>query len=286
MTTSASSSNTEEAQLPSFDIGLPYVDAGSNIKKIKTSDRAFRYTGTPPVIQVKGKELFLAPGLTLVSGPTGVGKTLVVQALIRASEGKLTYINLLEPFNNVDEIDANPVAYSLQEAIELAAMSVAMGLVPVIDSLRILTYTSSGATGKRGINMGMFGYLTALNNVLAQAGASMMAVINPLLDEKEDYDAFISNCRSSVVSVIEVTSNARFVVSRRPNRDRLENFSIDPKYDADIPMSPLKDIVPGVISASGNFPRSPSTAATRSSIRQLGANSTGQMVKGEIDFLN
>lgn len=284
MNQSVSSSSTEE-NAPVFDIALPYTGGGASITRLKRSERDFKWSGPAPVIQVKGKELFLAPGLTLVSGRTGIGKTLMIQALVRASDGLLAYINLLEPFNNADEVNANPVAYDLREAIELAAVSIAMGHVPVIDSLRILTYTASGATGKRGINMGMFGYLTALNNALAQAGASMVAVINPLLDEQEDYDAFISNCRSSVVSVIEVTSTARFVVSRRPNRDKLENFSYDPSLNSEIPRSPLLQ-PSGSISASANFPRSQSNSATRNRVNQLGANSTGEMVKGKVDFLN
>lgn len=183
------------------------------------------------------RNLLLPRGLTLLLGRTGRGKTLMMKHMVKLDD-RLTYVNVLEPFGSEEDIDQLETYYDLDDGIARGVELAYLGYVPILDSLRILTYISTGAQGKGGVNKGMFGYFTALNNCLARKYLSMVAAINPLLEDDESFEAFLKDAESSAAAIILATSRSSGKFSTRagdPGEARVPRaFTLLPAREARI----------------------------------------------------
>jgi len=148
----------------------------------------------------------LPPGLTVISGPTQGGKTMLVRGMARFEP--LTRFLTVEPYDSSDEILDGVVAYnSVDSAIGAAVHAVLQGSkhLPVIDSFRESLYEISGAAGSKGVTNAFFTALTRVSNGLARADLSMVAIVNPMHEEAEYIKEFLSKLSSAVPCLIQVT---------------------------------------------------------------------------------
>lgn len=265
-----------------YEVGLPYPE-GAKIRFLPTESGRprFKREGTIIELSASGRVLTLNPGLHLAVARTGIGKTSLLKQLCALEPDTFQYINLLEPFNDETERVQQIVTYDLEEAIKTCDILVAGGVVPVLDSLRVLVYTSTGATGKRGVNMSMFIYLSALSNALARAGGAMIAAINPLIDEADDYEFFLDNCRSAVAGVMEVKTKSSLEYTGRPDRKKTQNFSF--KFSPNAAEAALPGLA---INANASDRPSDLARAMRPRLSELASPSVGKMIKGIVSTLN
>lgn len=184
---------------------VPMV-AGLGALKRHLASKSIERGTTELSIPANSRDVLLPPGLHVVMGSTGAGKSSLIKFFDSATDGRLKRINVLEPFDLLEELeDVSSIALDLSEAMAMAGAEALSGQIPMIDSFRALVHTSAGGNaGKSGVNMAIFPDLTRFNNLLALQGITMLAAINPL-SEREQYDEFKKNVESSVVGLFEVT---------------------------------------------------------------------------------
>lgn len=157
-------------------------------------------------LQVDGKGAALPLGLTVLTGETGVGKSELVDAVIGGSKGKFEKINLIEPFDNIDEVTSISTythpAGALAHA--LRAQVVDPRSLTIIDSFRAPLFTTKGAAANKGIIAAFFVLLTNISNSLAVQGRTVVATINPMDDDTEYVTLFNKKMAAAIPSTIIV----------------------------------------------------------------------------------
>lgn len=156
-------------------------------------------------------------GLTAIIAPTGVGKTRTIWEHLIKDNNFVTPVVMLESFSNEEQRTYDNVAFSYYGAMVRSGQLMMQGIVPVIDSFRVLVYEAGGNAGSKGIAMGLFGYLTALDMILARQGLRMLAALNPLVPS-EQMDDFVDYVKSSTAASMLVERTGVVQYSARPIR--------------------------------------------------------------------
>lgn len=157
----------------------------------------------------KLKTLGLEPGMFVILGGTGSGKSTLVQELMNENQGEKKLVIHAEPLSHpaIDpQYDKDPVYTSAAEYLlaEFAKFLFSDEDILFIDSFREFNYMSGGGTGKGGTNMGLFAELTKLSNLAAQFGKHVIGVHNPLAVDPEIERFLLSNMESSMPGVIHL----------------------------------------------------------------------------------
>lgn len=192
---------------------------------------------------VNGVPFLLPPGITVVTGPTSVGKSALIRALATCQTVDLALA--VEPHD--DPADISSTAYfdsadaALMYLVQRQRLSILANEVPplaVLDSLRQAVFETTGAAGEKGMVMKFFTILTRVSSSLARNGISVLVTVNPLQTDQDAVKAFIDRIKSAVPAVIELQSLSRTgsrltfrgQVSARPDRQP-RGFEFTPNSD-------------------------------------------------------
>lgn len=189
---------------------------------------------TNTVALTKRQSIDLPPGITIIMGKSGSGKTKLAMAHMTAMNDSVAYIRYGEPLDKrfVEALLKSDASgkegsgmYLLPFEVNVASAIANFLLdeetdVLIVDSLRSLFYGSGGSTGKGGVNMSLFANISFLDVVVSQRGKSLVLVINPLTDDQSAYDFFIEVAKGSVSALIDVRSPTSIrYTSRYSDRD-------------------------------------------------------------------
>lgn len=200
-------------------------------KDLEPISRRLRWPEEPKVAKARSKQIslpfaasglngpvMLPPGLTVVTGSTGSGKSTFVRVLREAMAGVVDVRRLLvvEPHDDGDEIvnvpsytnaDSALVAAVIGEyAQQRSAKKRGLPVLYVLDSLRAPLFETSGSAGSKGISMPFFAQLTRVSNCLAKAGISILATVNPMDDDPAYVSSFNRKLSASLPALIQINS--------------------------------------------------------------------------------
>jgi hypothetical protein len=164
------------------------------------------YQHTLPLIVGGFNNVTLPLGLTIISGPTAIGKSSLLRALPNVAR-----LLAVEPPDSLAELSKIPIYNSADEAL-MNGVKIALSsdMLPAIDSLRAPLFEINGPAGKNGVIMPFFTALTRVSNTLAAHGITMLATVNPMLEDEDYVQAFLSKISSAVPCFIRVnTANFR-----------------------------------------------------------------------------
>lgn len=192
-----------------------------------------------PMVDTSGRQLpSLPPGLTVIVGATGVGKTTMVRALqaAYAAQGGAVRIApavVVEPVP-ADTAPETPLFLDVDSALAWAVgiQTRDSAVLPVLDSLRAPLFETSGAAGPKGIIMPFFTKLTRVSMTLAAHGRTVVATLNPMDESPEFVKEFLQKLSASVPAMIRVDQSDGSALrvtgsySRRPARQPVM-FSLD-----------------------------------------------------------
>jgi len=191
----------------------------------------------PVDLAQKGSTLKLPPGVTMIIGRSGSGKTALALSRMNALNDNTIYARFGEPLDRRFALELATVGadeglflhqHEAKLAEQIARFLFADDLsVMIIDSLRYLVYAGGGATGKGGVNMSLFADISFLDVVAARRGKSLVIIINPLTDDDAAYKNIVEAAVGSVAALIDVESPNRIKYTSRFNADRsFRTFSL------------------------------------------------------------
>lgn len=159
--------------------------------------------------------LTLPLGLTLISGPTGVGKSALVADLSATfeaahSQDRVLRLCAVEPFD--DPADAGRPWFDTCDDALIAAVGWQREdahILPVIDSLRSTLFEMNGPATSKGMVAKFFTQLTRVSNRLAAAGHTVIATVNPMQTEKAAVDEFLQRLAAALPALVVVQSRTR-----------------------------------------------------------------------------
>lgn len=171
---------------------------------------------TAAISLVTGRQaLKLSPGAGCVLGRPGAGKTLFADTLSSLNPGKAVTIRFREP-----ELDS--LLYERSLVRELWAQLNSSAEVIFIDSLRTTFYVSGGATGKGGVNMGIFPLLTAFDILGKHHGKVLLFALNPMTTDDDAITFYLEAAKGSVSHTLYATQPKSLTVSSRSMATRDE----------------------------------------------------------------
>lgn len=195
------------------------------------SDVANRFAQPNYVVEFGPRSSIDLPlGVTVVIGKSSTGKTTFVlnylAAAIHAKKaGAVHYIKAFEPGSDIDLAKLSYTSVPTFE-VELAS-TIAHQLtsdstdVIIVDSLRYLFYSSSGgATGKGGVNMGLFMDLTFLDNLARRYGKRIVVLVNPMTNDDDSLDFYVEAAVGAVSGVAKLISPGNIKFTNRDSDSR------------------------------------------------------------------
>jgi hypothetical protein len=139
-------------------------------------------------------------GLTVVSGLTAAGKS----TLVRALPGIKRNLCVENP-DNIDELENLKIFCSMDAALLMTARdSILSKSLYAIDGLRAPLFEINGPAGGKGVIMPFFTAITRVSLTLARNGVTMLATVNPMDEDKEYAEAFLSKLAAAVPCLITV----------------------------------------------------------------------------------
>lgn len=190
-------------------------------------------------------------GVTIVIGKAGSGKTrFAFDHLFMATAARdplsVKFIKFFEPSDSRVVHKSVAPAYVEPDFEHLLATEIVESLLSdstdltIVDSLRYLFYSStSGATGKGGVNMALFMDLTLLDLLFARFNKRLVVLVNPLTDEDAAFSFYREAAVGSVSAVLSMESptNAsytnRYLPDRSMSRLTFPSKAFADVYDAD-----------------------------------------------------
>lgn len=171
--------------------------------------------GEPWELTLKKGRISMQPGAGVILGAAGMGKSLFADYL-RATHGA-TVIKYREP-------EKGAILRETQLAAALAGAIRKGSKLIVVDSLRTLFYASTGATGRGGVNMGIFELLTAFDQIAQDAGVTIWFALNPMTAERDQLEFYFDVVRGAVTYSIYAERPFHLRVSSRfaANRDNFD----------------------------------------------------------------
>lgn len=158
-------------------------------------------------------ETLLGAGAGIILGQPDSGKTLLIDSMAARNPGQVVTIRYREP-----EPDSLLYEHQLVEQLISALQSSAS--VIAIDSLRTTFYSSSGTTGKGGVNMGIFELVTAYDIIAKAYGKVILFALNPTTTDNDAIEFYLSAARGSVAHTIHTTAPKVFKLSSRTAKTR------------------------------------------------------------------
>lgn len=193
----------------------------------------------------QSERIELPLGVTTVLGKAKAGKTyfahhLLFRSAIADDPQSANYIKWFEPSQpeNLREFSARvwepDFEFQAAEVLAHCLLNKTGADLTIIDSFRFRFYgESGGATGKGGVNMGLFMELTHLDRVAAQLGKRLVILINPMTNDDNAFEYYEEACIGAVAAHVslrdvgEARYESRFVKRRASSTLRL-NASLSP----------------------------------------------------------
>jgi len=160
-----------------------------------------------------GSKITLASGAGCVLGKPNKGKTLLSNTLIRRNPDYVDLIRFREP-----EDDALTSERALVN--RMLGFFASDKKVCFVDSVRTIFYRSGGATGKGGVNMGLFEILTEYDILARHAGKVILFALNPMTNDDAQVDFYLDAVIGSVTHAVHANDPLRFRINSRQGRDR------------------------------------------------------------------
>lgn len=172
-----------------------------------------RLSIAPITLDTGRGELTLSVGAGVLFGKPDSGKTLFATTLNNLNEN-VKVLRYREP-------EADSMLYEADLVFALRDAMAIPGTVIIVDSIRTVFYdTGSGATGKGGVNMGIFPLLTAYDILARQAGCVVLFALNPMTTDDDAIEFYLEAARGSVAHTIHATAPLSVRVSSRTKGDR------------------------------------------------------------------
>lgn len=136
----------------------------------------------------------LPTGVTVIMGPGGVGKSAIAEQLAVDHDG--TLLRFSEPESGITSL-----AFLIEE---LAAAVLLKSPVTVVDSVKKLTFLSTGSSGAGGVDVGIYADFTDLSVLGTQAGVSLVLIWNPLAGEGDTarFELLTEQMKSSLAALL------------------------------------------------------------------------------------
>lgn len=215
--------------------GWPSIDSISfDVERLRGAATSDAVVAREPVtVRLGGAEkLIMDAGAGVVLGKPDSGKSLMANTMAHHNPGLVEVIRFREP-----EADSLLSERAFVEAL-YRALYKSDARVVFVDSLRTTFYTSSGPTGKGGVNMAIFTLLTAYDILARRAGKVILFALNPMSTDDVAIDYYLEASRGSVSHTLYATAPKAFRVSSRSNKSRAW---LDGKY------SPGERFTPGAL---------------------------------------
>lgn len=161
-----------------------------------------------------GNKVKLGAGAAVVLGKPDSGKSLLANTMAALNPELVTVIRFREP-----EADSLASERALVTVL-YKALYESSAQVIFLDSLRTTFYTTSGPTGKGGVNMAIFALLTAYDILARRAGKVIMFALNPMSTDDVAIDYYLEASRGSVSHTLSATAPKSFRISSRSNKTR------------------------------------------------------------------
>lgn len=187
--------------------------------------------------------LKLGPGAACVLGKPYSGKTLFADTLRKRNPADVVVIRFREP-----EVDALLYERNLVKEFYRALKSSA-GLI-FIDSLRTTFYVSGGATGKGGVNMGIYGLLTAFDVLAKHHDKVVMFSLNPMTTDEDAIQFYIEAAKGSVAHTLYATQPKHLVVSSRSSTTRDDFRQRYEPVNGDARSASMQETAPALVRAN------------------------------------
>lgn len=174
----------------------------------------------------------LPVGVTVVLGKAGSGKTRfafdhLFMATAARDQSSVRFIKFFEPGDSRvihESVRASFVEHHFEHqlAASLVDNLLADGReLTIVDSLRYLFYSSgSGATGKGGVNMGLFMDLTLLDILFSEFNKRLVVLVNPLTDDEDAFAFYREAAVGSVSAVMTMETPTTATYTNRYMPDR------------------------------------------------------------------
>lgn len=149
----------------------------------------------------------LQPGLIMLSGPTASGKSAFLRALADTVQGGIKVRRTVEPYDSIDQLGDMSYRTADQALVDcVLASSNGAKELQCIDSLRAVLFETSGPAGERGMIMPFFTALTRVSESLAANGLTVLATVNPMVQDQQVQLAFLNRLSASVSCFITLNS--------------------------------------------------------------------------------
>jgi hypothetical protein len=163
-------------------------------------DRTFIESSLPLSLAASDTPIPLPFGLTVVSGPTAVGKTSFLRAL-----PDIRRLIVVECPDSIQELKTLPIYSSVDAALLASArLTITHQALYALDGLRAPLFETTGPAGSKGVIMPFFTQITRVSNALARNGLTVLATVNPMDDEPGYERAFLSKLSASVPCFISL----------------------------------------------------------------------------------
>lgn len=160
----------------------------------------------------------LRPGVHIMVGGTSSGKSTMAKYI--AKHNKETQLLVFEEPEEGDVIvDEVNLGVAIAQAVEAGKR------VLVIDSFRTLGYRSSGNTGKGGLDMQLFTWMTHLDIWAKAAGIHIFPILNPINVDEEVVKLLREASSGAVQSAIIVNRPAAEITTRSDDDRAWDSFS-------------------------------------------------------------
>jgi len=190
----------------------------------------------------------MAPGVALIMGPSESGKSWLGDQL-----------SLLNGFPRVTYEE--PVAHALVGVKSLAAAMLQMPSLPqhgvIIDSLRTLFYTTTGNTGKGGMNMSLYAMLTQWDIWAKSHSKILFIIVNPIQVDENILELIAEAGSGSVETYISTPGKGRLTYKTRSDGRATRELALTTRKDRANPTSfsvsaparpEIHDTVEGILS--------------------------------------
>jgi energy-coupling factor transporter ATP-binding protein EcfA2 len=178
----------------------------------------------------EGDQFALPTGLTLIIGGSGAGKTTLLRYIAKQYDKHL-FIPWGEP-----EPEASTDAGEFFGFLN-AALTLYRDHILLVDSFKSLSHLA-GAAMQGGISMNLNLWLTAFSNMIARAGATVVATYNPQgVDDKSDVlFKSLSGSVTAAAKVMDVTMSrkATFTAMSRAADRKSREFKFDTGFVSDV----------------------------------------------------
>lgn len=187
-----------------------------DLDALMTTEMFTRVPEMPTMTFETGRaDLVFTPGAGCVLGKPSSGKTLLADTLAARNPGRAVTVRFREP-----EVDS--LLYERSFVRELWSHLNSSAELIFIDSLRTTFYIAGGATGKGGVNMGIFPLLTAFDILGKHHGKVLLFALNPMTTDDDAINFYLEAAKGSVSHTLYATQPKNLQISSRAATTRAD----------------------------------------------------------------